>query len=91
MPRPICPKCGCHAEEVAMTSRVVCALNEDGSAGKVLRASKRIGQATYICGGGHKWTLTCKKCGTNLTKRGYCKDITCPFSDRQQHETYTEG
>ena len=32
----------------------------------------------------------CKKCGTNLNKKGLCKDVTCPYSDRQQSETYTE-
>jgi len=34
---------------------------------------------------------SCKKCGSDLTKRGYCQDETCPYSDRLQHETYTEG
>lgn len=34
---------------------------------------------------------TCKKCGSNLKPDGRCKDETCPYSDRQQHESYTEG
>jgi hypothetical protein len=33
----------------------------------------------------------CDRCGTPLDSKGFCKDITCPFSDRQQDETYTEG
>jgi len=33
----------------------------------------------------------CKKCGTPLRPNGKCKDVTCPYSDRQQNETYTEG
>ena len=33
---------------------------------------------------------TCRKCGTQL-KNGRCQDVTCPYSDRGQHETYTEG
>ena len=33
----------------------------------------------------------CKRCGTLLKKNGKCRDVTCPFSDRLQHETFTEG
>jgi hypothetical protein len=32
----------------------------------------------------------CKKCGTPLDEKGLCKDITCPYSNRQQSATYTE-
>ncbi len=28
----------------------------------------------------------CKKCGSKLTKAGYCKDKACPYSDRKQGE-----
>ena len=27
---------------------------------------------------------TCKKCGTPLNSKGFCKDMTCPFSDHPQ-------
>ncbi len=33
----------------------------------------------------------CKKCGSKLLDNGLCPDVTCPYSDRQQNETYTEG
>ena len=33
----------------------------------------------------------CKKCESELDVYGYCTDLTCPYSDYQQHETYTEG
>lgn len=36
-------------------------------------------------------STSCKKCGSDLRKNGKCTDETCPYSDRQQHETYTEG
>lgn len=32
----------------------------------------------------------CKKCGTSML-RGKCQDATCPFSDRYQWESFTEG
>lgn len=35
--------------------------------------------------------LTCKKCGTPLNKKGYCKDKTCPYSNHLQDESFTEG
>jgi len=34
---------------------------------------------------------TCKKCGTPLNKKGLCKDLTCPYSDCSQNETFTKG
>lgn len=34
---------------------------------------------------------TCKKCGTDLNRYGYCKDGTCPHSDYLQHEKYVEA
>jgi hypothetical protein len=35
---------------------------------------------------------TCKRCGSRLTKvRGRCIDKTCPYSDREQDKTFTEG
>ncbi len=34
---------------------------------------------------------SCEKCGTTLNSKGFCKDKTCPYSDRQQDQTYTEG
>jgi hypothetical protein len=34
--------------------------------------------------------LTCKKCGSAVHK-GFCTDETCPYSDRPQDETFTEG
>lgn len=58
----------------------------------------------FICQG--KWSINlvsncnteeiaedrlCKKCGTKLLDNGMCPDVTCPYSDRQQNETYTEG
>lgn len=92
--RPRCPKCGEPAREVEMTARATCVLTEDGSAGKVLSASRLPGIDVYICGGNHRWELTpaiCKKCESPLTRRGYCRDETCHFSDRKQDETYTEG
>jgi hypothetical protein len=33
----------------------------------------------------------CKRCGTGLDKKGYCKDETCPHSDYKQDETWVEG
>jgi len=33
----------------------------------------------------------CQKCGSKLRRNGKCSDQTCPYSDRQQHETFTEG
>lgn len=36
-------------------------------------------------------STTCKKCGTPLDENGFCKDITCPYSDRKQDEEFTEG
>lgn len=33
----------------------------------------------------------CKKCGSPLQNNGECPDATCPYSDRQQSDTYTEG
>lgn len=33
----------------------------------------------------------CKKCGTEIDFRGWCKDSTCPYSSRFQHESYAEG
>jgi hypothetical protein len=32
----------------------------------------------------------CKRCGTGLDKKGYCKDETCPHSDYKQDETWVE-
>lgn len=34
---------------------------------------------------------SCEKCGSTLKENGRCPDKTCPYSDRQQDETYTEG
>lgn len=39
----------------------------------------------------NKRNRPCKKCSTPLKKDGLCADETCPYSDRLQHETYTEG
>jgi len=36
-------------------------------------------------------TTPCKKRATDLDEKGRCKDETCPFSDRDQDATYTEG
>lgn len=33
----------------------------------------------------------CKKCGSDLSRGGFCTDETCPYFDRFQHEPYTEG
>lgn len=33
----------------------------------------------------------CKRCGTHLLEDGRCTDQTCPYSDRQQHETWAEA
>lgn len=38
-----------------------------------------------------KGRLDCKKCGSKLKLDGLCPDETCPYSDRQQDEIYTEG
>jgi hypothetical protein len=32
----------------------------------------------------------CKRCGTPLNRKGFCRDVTCPHSDYLQHETWTE-
>jgi hypothetical protein len=32
-----------------------------------------------------------RKCATPLDSHGLCTDVTCPYSDRQQTEEYTEG
>ncbi len=34
---------------------------------------------------------TCQRCGSALTADGRCVDLTCPYSDRQQTDTFTEG
>lgn len=33
----------------------------------------------------------CKRCGTDLDKKGYCGDETCPHSDYLQDESWVEG
>ena len=33
----------------------------------------------------------CRKCGTPLDSDGYCGDVTCPYYDHLQDETWTEG
>jgi hypothetical protein len=43
------------------------------------------------CGGNSRQKASCKKCGTPLKPDGKCGDVTCPYSDRQQDETYSEG
>lgn len=56
---PMCPRCGCPAQAlVLLKARVVCVIRDDGSAGKVLYASREQAQAlAYQCGGGHEWAL----------------------------------
>lgn len=39
----------------------------------------------------HNSHPVCKKCGSELRASGKCSDQTCPYSDRKQSETYTEG
>lgn len=34
---------------------------------------------------------TCRKCGSTIHENGRCSDLTCPFNDRPQDATYTEG
>jgi hypothetical protein len=34
---------------------------------------------------------TCHKCGSTIHENGRCSDLTCPFNDRPQDATYTEG
>ncbi len=57
---------------------------------------------THSQGQGHGWEYddhlfnedeltTCQKCGSELEDNGKCSDVTCPYSDRFQDETYTEG
>jgi hypothetical protein len=29
---------------------------------------------------------TCRKCGCDLTRHGYCTDLACPYSDYEQDE-----
>jgi len=36
-------------------------------------------------------THYCKRCGSPIKKNGHCKDLTCPYSDRKQNATFTEG
>ena len=55
--RPECPKCGCPAREVVMIAKVFCALNLDGTVGKVRHAGKSVGEVVYVCSGNHEWTL----------------------------------
>lgn len=38
-----------------------------------------------------KKSPTCRKCGSGLHENGRCCDLTCPFNDRTQNSTYTEG
>jgi hypothetical protein len=45
------------------------------------------GLATYQRGA----RTSCQRCGSALATNGHCWDVTCPYSDRQQHETFTEG
>jgi hypothetical protein len=57
--RPLCPRCGCPARNVIITTRVRCQLELDNSAGKVLsvRDRKRIPEdARFECGFRHEWT-----------------------------------
>jgi len=53
--RPVCPRCGCPAQFVRMTARVVCVINEDGSVGRTTSVGKRVGKSVYECGGGHEF------------------------------------
>lgn len=50
---PTCPKCGCPARNVVLIkARVRCVLNDDGTAGKVLSASREeAAEVMYECGG----------------------------------------
>ena len=33
----------------------------------------------------------CDKCGSLLNRKGYCKDVTCPYSDHLQCENFSVG
>lgn len=33
----------------------------------------------------------CRRCGSSLHENGRCCDLTCPFNDRAQDSSYTEG
>lgn len=54
---PNCPKCGAPARVVIVyKARVRCALNDDGTVGRVLSASRaNLSVVGYECGGGHEW------------------------------------
>jgi hypothetical protein len=32
----------------------------------------------------------CKRCGSDIDRYGFCTDETCPYSDRQQTDSFTE-
>ena len=49
-----------------------------------LKACKALGRKP-------KYDEECKRCGSDLDEKGYCKDETCPHSDHLQNETWTEG
>lgn len=55
---PHCPQCGTPARVVLIKKASIrCALNADGTVGKVLSASRDSEASGYECGGGHKWEV----------------------------------
>jgi len=69
---------------------------------RVMKNGKLLKEARLIIDGTGKMSLRdrrtepvpageCKRCGTVLNKKGYCKDETCPHSDHLQNETWVEG
>lgn len=53
------------------------------------RLTVRIG--AIVDGAQDDWTTTCKRCESPLDTEGRCTDETCPYSDRGQDESFTEG
>lgn len=57
--RPLCPKCGQPARvAVVINARIRCALEADGSVGRVLSISKDTSPPiSFECGGKHFWAV----------------------------------
>jgi hypothetical protein len=36
-------------------------------------------------------TPSCRRCGSPLSTGGTCQALTCPYADRQQYQSFTEG
>lgn len=53
--------------------------------------------APYCCGvcgseeiGVYAFSPECRRCGSSLGPDKHCVDLTCPYSDRGQNDSFTE-